>query len=345
MKIAIIGVFGTGADFTTGQAVKCMEISRWLTEHYGAENVILVNTYQWKKHPDKLLRAVIGAFRQCDRILMLPAQHGLKVFAPMTYYLGRLFHKQLHYIVIGGWLPKLLSENARMKKFVSSYQGVYVETKSMEQRMRECGVERCWYMPNCRFLPDVLPARREWQDETRSVCTYSRVTKTKGIEDAVEIVRRANALLGAPVFRLDVYGKVAQEYLAELEQTMAANQDIAVYAGVKGPDEGIETLSQYFALLFPTYYEGEGFAGTVLDAFAAQTPVIANDWKYNAEVISSGVDGFIYPFRDVECAAKQLVQLYQEDTLYRSIQHGCMESARRYSTQSVMSAFLEKLEG
>lgn len=48
-KIAVIGVYGQGPDFTTGQAVKCMELINWLKETYGTDQVQVVNTYQWKK--------------------------------------------------------------------------------------------------------------------------------------------------------------------------------------------------------------------------------------------------------------------------------------------------------
>jgi glycosyltransferase involved in cell wall biosynthesis len=51
-----------------------------------------------------------------------------------------------------------------------------------------------------------------------------------------------------------------------------------------------KVLRDYFALLFPIYYIGEGFAGTAIDAFSAGVPVIASDWKYNSEVIKEGIN-------------------------------------------------------
>lgn len=58
-------------------------------------------------------------------------------------------------------------------------------------------------------------------------------------------------------------------------------------------NQSTEVLKNYDALLFPTYYEGEGFAGTIIDAFAAGLPVIASDWKYNSEIIKQGITGVI----------------------------------------------------
>jgi glycosyltransferase involved in cell wall biosynthesis len=171
------------------------------------------------------------------------------------------------------------------------------------------------------------------------VCTYSRVVESKGIADAAAICKRANELLEDTVFTLEVYGPVAPEYQADFDALCRENAGLMQYCGVKNADEAGQVLQDMFALLFPTYYEGECFAGTALDAFSSRTPILANDWKYNGEVIRDGENGFLYPFRDVEAAAERLARLYREPELYKKIQAGCEESARRYDADTV----LEKL--
>ena len=56
------------------------------------------------------------------------------------------------------------------------------------------------------------------------------------------------------------------------------------------------------------------------------------------------MDGFIYPFRDNDAAAELLVRLYGDRDLYASIQQGCEESMRRFSTERVMGEFASYLE-
>ena len=179
-------------------------------------------------------------------------------------------------------------------------------------------------------------------NEPVRVCTYSRVTQTKGIEDAAAIVKKANALLGKNVFFLEVYGGVAPEYKDAFDALCRENGDVMGYMGVKNADEAVSTLKDQFALLFPTYYEGECFAGTVLDAFSSRTPIIANDWKYNGEVIRDGENGFLYPYRDIDAAAERLVALYRDPALYARIRAGCDESARAYASDRVLETLVEK---
>jgi len=137
---------------------------------------------------------------------------------------------------------------------------------------------------------------------------------------------------------------VDPSYKEDFEKLCKDNSDIMSYAGTRNADETLKTLKGQFALLFPTYYEGECFAGTVLDAFLSRTPIIANDWKFNSEVIRDKEDGFLYKFRDTNEAAGILVSLYKDPQLYEKIQEGCKESAVRFSSDSVLSSLADRMK-
>ncbi len=339
-KAGIIGVYGKGPEFTTGQAVKCFELISWLQDRYGPEQIMVVNTWRWKRNPIRLMVRSAEAFLFCKNVLMLPAQNGIRVFAPLCFLGKKLTGKPVHYVVIGGWLGDFLRQHPFMKRLVAAFDGVYVETKAMVDQLEELGLTNTVYLPNFRKtskekpVAEVLPFQ---SNAPLKVCTYSRVVKEKGIEDGIRIVRRANEKLGHMAFRLDIYGKIAREYEGEFQKILETNQDLVEYKGVKEADQGAETLKGYFALLFPTYYAGEGFAGTVLDAFAAATPVIVNDWKYIREMVWNGENGFIYPFRDVDAAAALLCKLKEDDSLYRRLREGCIRSAEMYRPEAVLS--------
>lgn len=341
--ISVVGVYGQGENFTTGQAVKCFELISWFKEKYGNIQIGVVNTYAWKKNPMKLFISMVKAFYSSDNIILMPAQHGLKVFAPMAAILKMLFKKQVHYVVIGGWLADMLSQHKILCKCVSSFEGIYMETEKMVCDLKKLGVKQALYMPNCRKYIDIQHLAID-KTSVIKVCTYSRVVREKGILDAIKIIQQANEFLGEKKFFLDVYGKVAQEFKNEFEVAVAQNKDIVKYCGVKNLDQGAETLRQYFCLLFPTYYNGEGFAGTILDAFVAKTPIIANDWKYNKDIIKNRENGFIYSFRNIEQAAKYLCELYMDENLYMHLQKGCHISALMYSTDTILEELDKKMK-
>lgn len=344
-RIGIIGVYGLGPDFTTGQAVKTYTLVNWFRKEYPSQDVRLVNLYQWKKRPFRLFVNILRCVRQCDNIVFLPAQNGTKVLLPLLSIVNRLYKRRTHYIVTGGWLADYLKASPRMIPFTKSFYGVYVQAHALKASLESLGLKNAVYLPNCRnAVPapddDVLSGR--WEKPVR-VCTYSRIVESKGLRDAADICRLANEKLGETVFFLDMYGKVAPEYQADFDALCGEYADVARYCGVKNAEETVAVLQPYFALLFPTYYEGECFAGTALDAFCARLPIIANDWKYNGEVIDPDKNGFLYPFRDVNAAAETLVRLYASRALYRQILDGCEESAERFDTDRVMGDFARRL--
>lgn len=129
------------------------------------------------------------------------------------------------------------------------------------------------------------------------LCTFSRVMKEKGIEDAINAVVTANAVLEFQAFSLDIYGQVWGEYKERFDDIQKAFPKYVRYCGSVDADESVDVLKAYFALLLPTYYEGEGFAGTLIDAYSAGVPVIATDWRYNSEFVTDNTE-FVYPTGD-----------------------------------------------
>lgn len=341
-KIAILGVFGRGEEFTTGQAVKCNEIAQWLYGKYGGELVVKVNSFEWKKRPIRLIVALTRAYMNCKNIIVLPAQHGIKVFAPLLYYYNKIANRSIHYVVIGGWLGTFLEENSRYKKYIQSFSSTCVELKSMQEKLKCIGVQNAMYLPNFRKYNGCGAKAFRWKKHI-SVCTYSRVTEDKGILSAIEICKRANRMLGGLVVHLNIYGKIAEDFRDKFYFAVECNKEQVTYCGVKQSEESTQILQEHFALLFPTTYPGEGFAGTILDSFAAGIPVIASNWKYNPEIIEDGVNGLLYDYLDLESAAKKLVLLYSSPKLYMKIQQGCHVSAQQFDTDYVLEPFGERL--
>lgn len=344
MKVAVIGVYGEGTEFTTGQAVKCHVVIDWLRKEYGTSEVFIVNTHRWKKNPIKMIYRTIISFIVSDNIIIMPAQNGIKVFAVLSDYLNRLFHRRLHYIVIGGWLAEMASERKKLKSHLIQFDSINVETISLLDKLKSIGFTNVFYMPNCRDYNDDFSGECLLTlDQKVKVCTFSRVIKEKGIEDAVAICRKANDILQKDIFELHIYGAIGPEYKEELDKLVSVNKDIVSYCGIASANDSVKILKNYFALLFPTYYSGEGFAGTILDGFAARIPIIANDWKYNSEIIKDGENGFIYNYRDIDEAAQKMVGIYCNPEERKTIIMGCTESLERFSTQKVMSDFSKML--
>ena len=163
------------------------------------------------------------------------------------------------------------------------------------------GLKNAKHLPNFKRLKVLDESELIYQyNEPYKLCTFSRVMKEKGIEDAINAVTSINNEKKRVVFTLDIYGQIDDNYKERFDELKSAFPDYIKYKGVVDFDKSVDVLKEYMALLFPTYYEGEGFAGTILDAYASGVPIIATDWKYNAEIIHNLKDGLIYDYRTPE---------------------------------------------
>lgn len=161
----------------------------------------------------------------------------------------------------------------------------------------------------------------------------------KGIEDAVNAVVAVNIDLGFQAFSLDIYGQVDS---AQTEWFEALQKDFPAYiryGGLVPFDKSVDVLKDYFALLFPTYYDGEGFAGTLIDAFSAGVPVIATDWKYNAEIVNENV-GFVYPTGDKQAFADILKRIAINPTNLLDKKRFCLQEIEKYKIDNVIQVLL-----
>ena len=121
---------------------------------------------------------------------------------------------------------------------------------------------------------------------------------------------------------------------------MSTVSEAVEYKGVVPFAKSTDVLNGYFALLFPTYYQGEGFAGTLIDAMAAGIPVIASDWRYNSEVVESGVNGYLYKPGNLEYIVRKTIEQPME---LLQMKENCLKKAHEYTTEAVMKNILTKI--
>ena len=125
---------------------------------------------------------------------------------------------------------------------------------------------------------------------------------------------------------------------------MQENVSFVSYGGVVDFDKTTETLRQYFVMLFPTFYYGEGFPGNVVDAYNAALPMIATDWNYNKEVIADGKNGILVPIQDAQALCDALLQLYHNRDYAYEIALNNIEAAKEYHPDRVLEKFYEFMD-
>lgn len=342
-RVCIIGHFGHGENLLNGQTVKTKIVTKEIVKELGKKEVSCIDTHGGVKALISAFRHALIALKYHKNIIIMPAENGLRIFAPLLVLLNLLFHRKLHYVVIGGWLPEFLKKRKKLTKALMSFDGIYVETNTMRKALEAQGFNDVYVMPNFKDLNILKESELVYHHtEPYRLCTFSRVMKEKGIEDAVNAVKTVNEHFGRIVYTLDIYGQVdsAQtEWFNELKSTFP----LYIKYGEFVPfDKSVEVLKNYFTLLFPTYYEGEGFAGTLLDAMAAGVPVIASDWRYNPEIVNEKT-GYVYPVHDNHAFVTTLISVGNNSDLLLSKKSDCLKEAEKYRAENVIQCLTSKL--
>ena len=333
--VGIVGHFGFGLNMLNGQTIKTKIVTKALEDRLGNDEVSKVDTHGGIKTYLKLPFKMIGLLKCCENIIIFPAHNGVRVIVPMLLLINSLYHRKIHYVVIGGWLSEMCEQNTWLMKQLKKIDYIYVETTTMKNMLEKQGLRNVLVMPNFKDLK-ILDKPERRADGVLKLCTFSRVMKEKGIEEAVEATKILNDR-GIDC-TLTIFGQIDKHQTEWFEKLKLSFPKFVQYGGVVPYDRSVDCLKNYDVLLFPTYYEGEGFAGTLLDAMAAGVPIVASDWKYNREIVNERNGGLI-PVKDSEALASAVLRVKDN----RNLKETALEEARNYIPAEAMTPLIERI--
>lgn len=342
-RVTIIGHFSFKKEVLNGQTIKTKTIAEALEKAIGQQNILLEDTHgKWKF----LLRSPLIVWRSLFRsrnVIFMPAYKGVRVIVPLLVTMNLFFRRKLHYVVVGGWLPSYAKRLFLLRLFLQRIDYIYVETHTMKKKLEELHFNNVCVMPNCKRLSILKPSQLpSYTRPPYHLCIFSRIIPEKGIEDAIKAVRQCNAQSGQTIYTLDLYGPVEQpEWFKEL---MSGQPDEITYKGTVPFHESTQVLRHYFALIFPTYYRGEAFAGTLIDALAAGLPVIATDWHSNPEIVVQNKTGILYPARSAEALAEILLDAASHPEHINAMRSACIQRASYYLPDNIIQPLVKNSE-
>ena len=252
----------------------------------------------------------------------------------------RNYNIDIRYIVIGGWLPQFLYRNKFYLGLRKKLDAIYIETNIMKKNLLNMGLNNVAVLPNFRQIDFEITKINKIELPFKLVY-FSRVVREKGVELAIEAVERINRKNNSLI--LDIYGPIQRNYRGLFEKILTKANSKISYKGIIEPTRNnmYEVLSKYDLMVFPTYYQGEGFPGAILDSFISGVPVLASDWKYNSEMIKEGETGKLFVSQNIEDLTEKLEFLTNHPDLIYKMKRNCLEEAKKYDADFIVD-ILEK---
>ncbi|MDU0349607.1 glycosyltransferase [Actinomyces sp. MRS3W] len=345
-RIGIVGRIDPEATLLDGQTIKTRTLYRHLAAHYGADRIVGVDTRDYRRRAPQVTRELLRCLRTCDDIVVLLSAGGRRALFPILSAAARMGHKRIYHNLIGGHLADNIEQDrsGKLVRQLNSFAINWVESRALERRLGELGVANAAYLPNFKDLPTQAAASPVPAERPFRLCTFSRVTPHKGITNAIQTVAAINAEAGREIATLDIYGPLDPAYAAEFHRLVAAHPGVH-YAGVAPAERGVDIMRDYYALLFPTRWPGEGVPGTIIDAMGAGLPVVASRWPYYDEMLEDGVTGLSYDYdhpEQLHDTLRRFLELPEAEVA--AMRRAIFTRAADYSAEAVIGEIVSALD-
>ena len=340
-KILLIGNLCFGEESHNGQTTKSRDYYFYLTERYGAENIVTLDTAGWRKKIFASYFRLLKLLKTVDSVVMMLGVNAAKYILPVVTGLKKKYGYRIFWPIVGG---SLLYDKRAQKKLVPKFKkidAIFFETKIMTEFFAGKNT-KVYYAPV--FTKRVL--NKEFNPVINNgvirLCTYSRVCKEKGITNAVEAVKAINQ--NAIRCTLDIFGEPYADYQDELDEITKGTESFIFKNDYLNGDGVIDILSEYDAMLFPTYYPGEGFPIGVVECLTGGVPVIASDWHYNSEIIQHGKTGFIFDLNDSNGLVDCINALLDDRELLFEMKQNARKYSDLFKPESVLKDLFTEIE-
>lgn len=213
----------------------------------------------------------------------------------------------------------------------SCFDDILVQSKQMVNELNEQGLYNISYCPNFKRI-DYRPFHKEYLNGNPLRFVYvGRLFEKKGIDILIDACKSLEEN-----FQLTIYGEENGKYNGSYFVNL--NDKRIKYKGYLNLNtkEGYDELATHDVLVFPTFYKGEGFSGTLIDAFICGLPVIATDMNVNTEIVSDGVTGVIIPPLSKEALANVMKRFIKGEIDINKMSKCSYENAGCYDINTVL---------
>jgi glycosyltransferase involved in cell wall biosynthesis len=336
-KVGIIGHYGGKNEFLDGQTVRTKIMTEELKNHFKGRKFVCVDTFNYRKRALLVLLSTVYCIFSCKDIIVILSRNGCNFFYPLLYFCSKLFGIRVYNNLIGGGNEELFANKPEHIKYCNSFKVNWVQLDKQKYKLEKLGLRNVESLPNAKRL--TIVNKDQLSEEITfplKFCTFSRVSKSKGIELAAKTIMEINKEAKENLVELDIYGQLDKDYKEEFLEFQKQFTSEVRYRGIIPFNKSTDVLKDYYALLFPTTFYGEGFPGTIIDAFSAGIPVIATNWNYNNEVITDGKTGWIYDFQKPEQLKEFILRAVKRPTTLMDMKKQCIEEAYNYTPDKVL---------
>ena len=324
-------------DKTGGIIILFKDLLVWSKKNKISYQVIDTNKENYRNKAIALFfiyYLILKNIKKVNQVSLHGTANDYLYIAPFIIISSKIFNKKVHLRKFAGNFDALYLESNPLKKLIFEYvltkaDLLFFETKKLVSFGKSFNKNTFW-LPNTREKLNVTSNK----SFNKKFVFISQVKNTKGI---IEILKAKNML---PVdYVIDIFGPILKSELelGEMESVFSKS-----YNGVLNHNEVKNKLSDYDVLLLPTYHEGEGYPGIILESFSLGIPVISTLWNSIEELVHDNFNGFLVPIKDYE-ALKDAILKFNEVN-YKTLSKNALEAFEQFDRDTNYQRFITLIQ-
>lgn len=318
MKVLYMGFLPDSENVAGGGEVKTKTVLRALKETHKFSAIETIDTSNWRNEKIKIMAGMAGALLKTDYFIAVASTSTFLSILPVVLFFQKIKRFEVHFIPVGNCLVTNFDHKAKIRN-INRISGVYVQSETIKTNLKSIGVRNAYVMHNFKYSAHYSEPYK-WGEPLKYVF-LSRISEEKGIFECIDVIKRINR--DSVKCELDIYGKI--DSIIEERFFRAIDGDSSIrYKGIVQPQDAAAVLKPYYMLIFPTRYEGEGFPGAVIDAFAAGIPLLSSKFANYKDMLKDGYDSILFEFQDYgDMYRKMLFTIHNREIIERMRSNSC----------------------
>lgn len=265
----------------------------------------------------KVLFEFMKQVKHTDVVSFHASLRGSLLFSPFIFILCKYHSKPWVFRGFGGNYPSWYQGLSSMQQWLLrntllSANVVLLETKESVNFFKPKAKRRVKWYPNSRQYSGI----KSQSTKVKRLVFISQIKPSKGISVLFE------AMEGIEGICVDCYGPL----LDGIKESDFKGSNVN-YKGVLSPENVSTVLAGYDALVFPTFYDGEGYPGVILEAYCEGLPVITTKWRCIPEIVDDSCGILVEP-KSAEALREAIILISKDDQFFLSLKRGVNEKAK-----------------
>src|SRR5690625_4771675 len=223
-----------------------------------------------------VIKYAIYCFKS-DVIMINMSPKSMLRFGVALFYLSP--NKNIHIRFFGSNIDQYIEQinNNKLIQYFLKNTSVHLQCQGLREKFELMFPDKEFHLlPTSRVRP---PSITNFQKKENGIIKFvftGRIIKEKGIYDIIKATDILNSSGYINKYRVDLYGSNCNN-----------SREYGINVSYKGEFDSLKfgnILMNYDVLLLPTYYNGEGYPGSIVEAYLSGLPVITSNWKYIPEM-------------------------------------------------------------